>query len=360
MWYTKTTVATGQSIVTDRAWVAVQCASPKDFGYASGGSVSALASWFRSVFFLSVHTALRRLDTLYLVCSRSNIGFVRDLPAYFVGRLGVRVIVHVHGSDVVDLVRRPLIGSVALWCMRGVRVIVPSSHLLEPLARAGLTDCHICENFVEHVPAPALPSGHPADACYSVLWNSNVMASKGFFETAEAVIALHREGLPIRLVSLGAPLGDETMSLGECSARLQSLLASAACIDYRGRQNRIAAMEALMAADVVCLPSRYVSECQPLALLEAMCAGKPLIAADTEALRATVQNYPCIFLGEVTADSIAQALKRVVLALDGDDGIRLCAARQHAQSRFSVDRFDERLRQLLGLPSPEVASGGCN
>jgi glycosyltransferase involved in cell wall biosynthesis len=351
LWVTDPGVTTGQSLVTDRVAAMLATAGFTRFVLLPGAGWRALGVWLLASAGLARMVLRGRLRTLYLVCSRSNAGFVRDLPAYLARRAGVRVVVHVHGSDIVDLLQRRGIGAVARWALRGCTLIVPSAHLVESLARLGVRDCLVCENFVAAAPtAPALAAKAPGTP-FVVLWNSNVMASKGFFAVAEAVSLLHAEGLPVRMVALGAPLADETLSAADCTARLATYT-SRPWMDYRGPVDRPGARQALQACDIVCLPSHYASECQPLALLEAMCMDKPLLVADTAALRATVQDYPCEIITQIDARTIAQALQR---SLYSDRPLRaasLQAAGERARDRFSAERFDRQLHELLGIDNP--------
>lgn len=290
-----------------------------------------------------------RLSVLYLVCSRSNAGFVRDLPAYFSRFAGVRVIVHVHGSDVVDLCRKPWIGPFARALFSRCELIVPSAHLLAPLRDLGVRHVHLCENFADHgsvrIQSAELPTT-AVDGPWRILWNSNVMASKGFFAVAEAVRALAVGGTPVRLVTLGRPIGDETMNQHACYEALKRLEGQT-WMDHRGSVDRLTAMQLLQEADVVCLPSHYISECQPLSLIEAMCAGRKLVIADTPALLATTGDYPCKKVSGPVASEITLALRHAMEEPASDEALQ--AAATHARERFSPERFDRDMARLLQI-----------
>lgn len=338
---------TGQAIVTARVVALLQKVETQAFVYRGERSKS-IVSWVWTALRLGASLPARRVQALYLVCSRSTAGFLRDLPAYLTLLFGVRVLVHVHGSDIVDLCQRPGIGLVARSILARCELIVPSGHLLAPLRDLGMRQIHLCENFSEYV-APVITSPLRADQGerpLRVLWNSNVMASKGFFAVADAVKALVDEGKSMRLVVLGRPIGDEAMDLRTSQSALSRLLGQN-WIDYPGPVDRPTAMRLLHEADIVCLPSRYSSECQPLAVIEAMCAGRQLVIADTPALRATAGDYPCEKVSGPVASEISLALRHVMEQPASDEVLQSEAA--HARLRFSPGRFDRDMARLLRI-----------
>ena len=347
-WSADTQQITGQAIVTARVAALLERAGTRDFSYRGNG-LRSVASCTVSALRLMMSALRGRLSVLYLVCSRSNAGFVRDLPAYLSRFAGVRVIVHVHGSDVVDLCRKPWIGPCARALFARCELVVPSAHLLAPLRDLGVRHVHLCENFAEHASAQnqaAELSPTSVARPWRVLWNSNVMASKGFFAVAEAVGALADDSIPVQLVALGRPIGDEVMDQHACCEALKRLEGQT-WIDHRGLVDRPTAMRLLREADVVCLPSRYISECQPLSLIEAMCAGRQLIIADTPALRATVGDYPCEKVSGPIAPEITLALRH--LREQPISGEALQSAAAHARLRFSPERFDRDMARLLQI-----------
>jgi glycosyltransferase involved in cell wall biosynthesis len=172
------------------------------------------------------------------------------------------------------------------------------------------------------------------------------MASKGFFAVAQAVGILADDGVPLRLVALGRPIGDEVMDQNACREALQRLEGQA-WIDRPGQVDRPTAMRLLHEANVVCLPSHYISECQPLALIEAMCAARAVVIADTPALRATVGDYPCEVVAESTPAAVKAALQRLLCTPPTDEALRAAATR--ARNRFSARRFDRDISRLFGF-----------
>lgn len=338
---------TGQAIVTSRVVALLGDAETQAFVYR-GERLKSIVSWAWAAMRLWASLPARRVQMLYLVCSRSTAGFLRDLPAYVTRLFGVRVLVHVHGSDIIDLCRRPGIGLVARSFLSRCELIIPSVHLLAPLRDLGMRQIHLCENFSEYLAPVSSPPPRPTqvEPRLSVLWNSNVMASKGFFAVADAIKSLVDEGESIRLVVLGRPIGDEVMDLRACQRAFSRTLLQS-WIEYLGPVDRPTAMRLLHEADVVCLPSHYSSECQPLAMIEAMCAGRQLVIADTSALRATAGDYPCVKVSGPVASEIALALRFVMEQLPSDEALQSAATQ--ARQRFSPERFDRDMARLLQI-----------
>ena len=345
--------STGQAIVTARVVGMLAAAGGQGVVYPPGGLRSAPA-WLAAVLRLWRLALLGRAQQLYLVCSRSNGGFMRDLPAYLLIIFGGRVVVHTHGSDIVDLCRRPWIGWLARFFLARCLLLLPSAHLVSPLHALGIVHTSCCENFYEpsasQIGVPA-STGAGTSQALSVLWNSNVMASKGFFVLAEAVAQLAQSGRKVCMIALGRCIGDEVMDVDECTARLKALRHEP-WLNYHGQVSRAESAKLLSQADVVCLPSTYTSECQPLVMIEAMCAARPIIIANTPALCATVGNYPCL---KVDVPVQPEALMNALLRSSEQTGnVGLAEAAEAARERFSLQRFDQEMRVLLGLPQNDT------
>jgi len=338
-WSASFEAATGQALVTARvaranygiAWR--MAVFPTGLRGVAGFAQAALVLW---AWILS-----GRCRLVYLVCSRSVAGFLRDVPALAAALLGLRVVVHAHGSDLPALLGRGAIGRIATALYRRCEIIVPSPHLLVPLAEAGCSRLHLVENFALPLPSSAR---REQGSKFSVLWNSNVMASKGIREVVEAARIAKAHGLDLVLVILGRPIGDLEATRAEMAAYLETL-SGIDWIDLRGPVSPEKAGLAVAEADLVVLPSRYPSECQPLAIIQAMCAGRKVIVSDTPALRATLGTYP----GRVVPaepGSIAQAILELATSPEIDPTIMAEAA-----ARFDPARFDARMAAILSATS---------
>jgi glycosyltransferase involved in cell wall biosynthesis len=332
--------ANGQALVTAHVVNLLPAASVIRFVYG-GKRLLTLFSWLVALVRLWAMAATGRVPTLYLVCSRSMFGFVRDLPAYFTLLMGVRIIVHVHGSGIVSMPHWRVLGPIALWALRRCEIVVPSTHLVAPLKQLQINNIRVCENFTVSG-VGGLPIERTADLM--VLWNSSIMANKGFYLVADAVAQLVQDGIDVKFVALGDPVGDEVLGIAAATARMAELKTKP-WFEYHGKVERRVGVALLAGADVVCLPSQF--ECQPLAVIEAMCAGRAVVIADIPALRATVGQYPCETLTKYTPAELAETLLRIHRRSRPFEAEQ--AAAVQAQSRFSETRFNQEMQSIFGI-----------
>lgn len=327
--------ATGQALVTARV-------ARSDYGIKWRMAIyppaaKGIPGFARAVFTLWRSTLFGSYRLVYLVCSRSIPGFLRDIPALLTAFFGVRVVVHAHGSDLPDLLNKRFIGRIAKSLYSRCEIIVPSAHLLAPLTKYSCTRVHLVENFSRKIHSTNL---HQKGRIFRILWNSNIMASKGIRELVEGAKLARASGLALELVILGRPLGDGKATLAEIEA-YRDMLLNIDWIDIRGPVTPEVAELELTEADLVVLPSNYPSECQPLAIVQAMCAGRKLIVADTPALRATLGAYPGRLVPP-EPKKIACAIfeESTTTAINSD-------AVAEAVARFDPARFDAKMTEIL-------------
>jgi glycosyltransferase involved in cell wall biosynthesis len=103
----------------------------------------------------------------------------------------------------------------------------------------------------------------------------------------------------------------------------------------------------LSAGDLFVLPSRQ--EGFPVAPVEAMAAGLPVVAADAPGARAVVGEGPGaggVVVPRDDPDALAAALLAFLWDADHARAVG-AAARRRAESTFSLEAVGERLRALL-------------
>lgn len=139
---------------------------------------------------------------------------------------------------------------------------------------------------------------------------------------------------------------------GEREAELRSRAAAfGGAVEFTGERD---SAEVLPSFDIFVQPSVY--ESQGLAILEAMAAGRPVVATDVGGVRATVRNGET---GLLVPPDDPDALSRAVLRLAQDPRLAqdlAGRARDRVRERFSADRmagsYERLYRDLLGRYNP--------
>jgi glycosyltransferase involved in cell wall biosynthesis len=340
LWAACYEVENGQALVTRRVVERQRGVSWIKVTYDPGGGFSAVMSVLKAfyAFFLAI---VCRPDTVYVVCSRSTMGFLRDAPILLLTLLGFRVLVHVHGSDLPDLLRRFGVGAFARALYRRCEILVPSVHLIPSLDKLDCKRVTLCENFAAEARGPIRP-GRFEENTIRLLWNSNLMASKGLIECVNGARIAKARGAKVNMTLLGKPIGDKEASALEMASFTESLFAES-WINVLGPVSAERASKIVQEHDAVLLPSR--NECQPLAIIEAMAAGLEVVIRDTPALRTTVGSYPALVV-KGDAESIAAAIEQLAAGAPRRAQVMLDAA-SAARQRFSPDRFDRDICSIL-------------
>lgn len=341
VWSSDWTETTGQAIVTRRVVEHQAGVRWIQASYGKAG-IRSIFGVFGAIGRMYAALLTRKTRIVYLVCSRSTIGFLRDVPALVTSLTGARVVIHVHGSDIVDLLSNSPLAGLATALYSRCEIIVPSKHLIAPLQTLCRGKIFLCENFAPKLEVDELVT-EPEASVPLVVWNSNIMASKGFFDVADAVRLARIKRPDLSLMALGRPLTDAEMTAEAAQAALE-VLCRENWFTYLGTVPTEMAFRYTGKANIIVFPSRYRSECQPLSIVQAMCLGRPLLLRDTPALRATVGNYPATLLPNSDIQQMASSILETINS-EPPTGIEEAAAQ--AEARFSPKRFDHVMANIL-------------
>jgi glycosyltransferase involved in cell wall biosynthesis len=100
-------------------------------------------------------------------------------------------------------------------------------------------------------------------------------------------------------------------------------------------------------AHIFVLPTQYLTEAQPLVLLEALASGCAIITTDIGEIGSTLSSETALFLSEISPVSIADSICKLV----EDHQLRLeLATNGHDlfQNRFSYEKYIDRWEELIG------------
>jgi len=304
-------------------------------------ALNVVCSFFR----LSLRCLNRGKDhtKIYIVASRSPLGFLRDCPALFFGFFGFKVVAHIHGCDLHYLLSKPFLGRLVSSLYRRVVIVVPSSYCADQLR--GKLSCVGIFDVCNPVIAPnhcgaSYGREFPARRKDVVrfIWNSNIMASKGILEVLDAFCMLASVVSPssFSLTVLGSVLSDNEMNQSDLQARLTQYR-NKSFIEFVGRVEPLVAQEYLYSSHVVILNSRYSSECQPLALVDAMINQKLIVSSSTPQLRECLDGYPVSFISNPhSSESVFKAVSESY-RLSGDVSHLLALRDSSVRAREKYD-----------------------
>jgi colanic acid/amylovoran biosynthesis glycosyltransferase len=192
-------------------------------------------------------------------------------------------------------------------------------------------------------PEPAAPIGHRPWRLISV---GRLVPKKGHDLLARSVARLRAEGLPLECQVIGE--GPEAGALEKLARELGIELV------FRVRQGvkREPMLRLLREADAMVLASRVTEDGDregiPLALMEAMALGKPVIAGDVGGTRELVEGAGALFDGR-TEDSLTGALRGVLTLSDPDRAGMVARCRERVEAQFSLRKNVAQFRlRLLG------------
>lgn len=310
---------------------------------------AAIAAWFTVMGLL-----LRGRIALLHVHSASGPSFWRKcgfmLPAFL---FGVPVVLHMHGGGFVQFHQRAsLPGQRAFirWVFERCAVVVAlSDQWRETLS--GLFPCARVRTIVNPVAVPPAAASL-TDPPPTVLFLGALLREKGVMELAEAWAQVVQVVPGARLVVGG---------VGAQEAAFRQALQARGVADavelpgwVQGEDKR----RLLERAWLLALPSH--AEALPMAVLEAMAAGVPVVASAVGGIPLAVRDgEDGLLVAPKDVPALADALTRLLQ----DDALRVAMgqrAREHVQQRFSaavtLPQVAQLWDELLAVPAPEVAS----
>jgi len=278
-------------------------------------------------------------DLVYLTPSATLPGVLKDaVLAWMVRRMGVRVLLHLHNKGVASSQDSVLFNALYLMLFRDSHVILLSGLLYPDVSR------YVPETCVSYLPngvdVPSVP--RTAGPVPRLLFLSNILRSKGVSVLVDACEVLRGRGIVFHCSMVGALSADYP---GESLAEEIRSKGVDDCIDYLGPRYGDSKWEAFAQADVFVHPT--LSDCFPLAVLEAMGTGLPVVTTDEGALpeiiRDGVEGLVC---PKGDARVLADALERLVW--DTDLRARMGEnARARYLACYTQGRFEQRFVEIL-------------
>lgn len=308
--------------------------------------------------------------TVYITIAQSRLGFLRDAVMIWAARAGGhRIVVHLHGGNY-DGFYAAQPGWLQ-WVVRATlrqcsSVLVLGDRLramfdFEPALRDRVQVVPNGLPIARPVPMPAkrLP---PLGAPVQLLFLSNLVESKGYFDVLEAVDHLvNRYGLAVECHFAGRFLCNPTDDV-RVTSEAQARALFEVEVRQRGLESRISVHGVVAGREkdslldrchFFLLPTNYDNEGQPIALIEAMSVGAVVISTAYRAIPELVEDGVTGHLVPYRRpDLIAQRVRALMV----------CSAEFERMSAAALTRFTEQftreahLRKLI----PQLLANGIS
>lgn len=341
VWSNNISKITGQNIITKSVLDLFSLSDKNCFFYSNDSILDFLEIFI--IYFKFLFSFLNNGDaTIYLVASRSLKGFLRDLPILLLGFKSRKIIVHIHGSEFTEMFEWRFYSKLVKLLYSNCDVIVPNYYLYLKLDKKMFKSLSLIENFskleIEKKPKFAKKNN------FRILWNSNIMASKGFIEVFEAYKKISTQFSDLEFIVTGKCISDYEKSNKYMKIYLNKNKATKN-FKYMGLVNRTTMSELLSSTDLVLLPSTYKTECQPLALIEAMYYGITIITTRIEPIKFTLGNYPAYFVKR----EINDIFKKMLFCYQNKKNLKrnIKLNIKNVKKRFSAETFANKVKNVF-------------
>lgn len=228
--------------------------------------------------------------TIYFTPTRSKKFFLKDLPMYIFALRNFKVIAHIHGNDLENLFQGYLGAFLLALYKHKISCIVPSNYLRVKYSGELEIKTFTVNNYYLNV-MNSQDTNVQSLRGKRIIWNSNLYLSKGVLDFFELLLRKKEEiNSNNYKVEVVGEINDSRVKqkCDLCVSEIDEFR-------YHGVVSRAETLEYLDERSIVCLFSK--SECQPLALIDAMCSGTFIICMNIPELTDLLADYSkCIFL----------------------------------------------------------------
>ena len=241
--------------------------------------INAIYSIFVSLKLLLV---VNSISVIYLTCTRSRLGSIKDLPLLFVaGIKSKRIINHLHGADFRSFFVQS--GLLKPILKRAYDNINTSIVLLDAMAKEfeGFRKMNI-EVVSNYYPGEFEEMEIDKPKEIIVTYFSNIIRSKGALEFLNTSKEIYKTRPDIKFVMVGEFMGDDMMNASKMKKEVDNFIQSNPNInfDFHGKVDPEERFGILSRSSIFVLPTYYASEAIPLSIIEAMRCGNVIITTD--------------------------------------------------------------------------------
>lgn len=286
-------------------------------------------------------------DAVYFTPKLSVLGFISLIRYYKLCiKYGKPYTLHIHGRALIDTYKNNK------WLQPLIRKYISKAHCniaLTSKLRDEMYELFGCGNFKvvgnfaedelmlrddEKTIKREIVESDPLQICYM----SNVIESKGIFELIDAVGGNNK----YRLKIAGRVFPDEKSRFDECLRKYDN-------IEYLGFVTKDEKRKLLMDSTVFCLPTRYPTEAQPIAIIESLCMGGIVVATPLPGIVDTLgEDYPQKLYVEKDTNEIKECMDYIYnhrVEIYGEINGKLI----NYQNQFSLKEFAKKIFDCVAI-----------
>ena len=272
-------------------------------------------------------TTFYKIDIIYLTCSRSFLGSIRDVVLLFGARIRrIKVINHLHGADFKIFYDKlpKLYKKIVHWCYSGVDTnIVLFEELKSEFSDFPHTKIEVVPNAyskdLDYLPLEKTKK--KAEDKVMLLYCSNIMKSKGIINLLQAYEQVLQKYKNIELRIVGIPMKDyicsEEVITQEFNLNFERI--KKRCPDnifYYGARIGDEKKELLWDSDIFILPTFHFSEAFPLSVLEALRAGNYIITTNHNYLSRIISDENGRLIQPNSVSDIVESIEKIIFDRD--------------------------------------------
>lgn len=311
--------------------------------------IGSVAKWWRYLGIL-IQSLCRLLvfrpDIVYLTITAKGSGFYKDaLLALLIKAFGFKVVYHFHNKGVSERQNYKIDNWLYKKVFKNSEIILLSRHLYPDIKNyVAEEQVHYCPNGISDA-FSSLPLKRLSEenTKVTILFLSNLIASKGLFVLLDACARLQQKNIPFECIFVGGigDVSEEQFTKKVCELDLQQQ------VFYAGKKYGEEKTEVFQNADIFVLPTYYHNECFPLVLLEAMQFGLPIISTDEGAIPEIVDDQKTGFL--VSKRDVNDLVEKLELLIKNKElrksmGI---AGRKKYEEKFTLRHFEKSFTSIL-------------
>ncbi len=309
---------------------------------------------------------------IYLPICQTVIGYFRDVIFIVLSKVfGVKVIIHLRGGYFRKLYEKsnPFVKIVIRSSLKLIsRAIVLGKSLryifegLVPSERIGVVPNGIERDYITNaefeyalctkhyaLSTPNQPNSINSSPIFRILFLSNLMLSKGFFDVIKSIpLVTQLRNNPITNIQFlfAGEFHEEEMVKSEVFAFIKFHNLSP-FVKFVGRVDKERKKELLLSADILVFPTYYYAEGQPWVIIEAMAAGLPIITTDMGCIKEMVIDGENGFI--IEKKNPAQIAQKVMQLLENVEMRKKMgkASRARFLKYYTKDRFLGRLGRVF-------------